>query len=87
MGTVQWLGVGLLCLALAQVADWGRRHHRRYRRRLVSWRWDKIAEQRRQQSSLDRFVLRVSRPIGYLALPLAVLALAALAAAGYSLLT
>ena len=86
MGTGRWLAVAALFFALAQLADRGRHHDRRHRMRLVSWRWDQIAEYRRRQTAVDRFALRVARPVGYLAVPLTVLAVAALLAAGIHLL-
>jgi hypothetical protein len=87
MGTGKWLAVAALFFALAQLADRGRHHDRRHRMRLVSWRWDQIAEYRRRQTPVDRLALKVARPVGHLALPLTVLALGALVAAGLQLLT
>ena len=86
MGTGKWLAVATLCFALALLAERGRHHHRRHRMRLVSWRWDQIAEYRRRQTPVDRLALKVARPVGYLPVPLTVLALGALVVAGFRLL-
>src|SRR5437764_4166880 len=67
LSAAEWLGIGLLCFAVGQLAERSRRHHRRHRMRLVSWRWDQIAAYQRKQSKLAKMGLRLAKPIGELA--------------------
>jgi hypothetical protein len=87
MSAVKWLAVGVFCLALSRLADRSRHHDRHHRMRLISWRWDQIAQYRRRQSRFSRFGLRVARPIGNLTVPLTLAGTAALAAAAYAVLS
>jgi hypothetical protein len=81
VGAAEWAAVASLCLALSRLAELGRRHARRHRMRLISWRWDQIASYRRHQTRLDRAALKVAEPVGQLTIPLTVLGLAAAGAA------
>ena len=87
MSAAEWLGIGLLCFAVGQLAERSRRHHRRHRMRLVSWRWDQIAAYQRKQSKLAKMGLRLAKPLGELAMPFMVLGVGALLAAGFVLLS
>ena len=77
VGAAEWVAVASLCSALSRIADLSRRHARRHRLRLVSWRWDQIASYRRRQTRLDRAALRIAAPVGQLTVPLTVVGVAA----------